>query len=102
MTAPDQYRPEYADRVCVDCGRRGPLEYVVVFEGQDHIETWWPTSHVGRGWSHPPCAMRARHRAAYGFRLPRRKGDRPEPFCEACQVKWPCDDARDIYREDEL
>lgn len=46
--------------------------------------------------------LRARHRAAYGFKLPRRKGDRPEPFCEACQVKWPCDDARDIYPEDEL
>lgn len=46
--------------------------------------------------------LRARHRAAYGFKLPRRKGDRPETFCETCQVKWPCDDARDIYPEDEL
>lgn len=46
--------------------------------------------------------LRARHRAAYGFKLPRRKGDRPETFCETCHVKWPCDDARDIYPEDEL
>lgn len=46
--------------------------------------------------------LRARHRAGYGFKLPRRKGDRPEAFCETCHVKWPCDDARDIYPEDEL
>lgn len=46
--------------------------------------------------------LRARHRAGYGFKLPRRKGDRPEAFCEACHVKWPCEDATYLYPEDEL
>lgn len=35
-------------------------------------------------------AVRDLHQQGYGYKLPRRDGQRPETFCKHCEVKWPC------------
>ncbi|ANA85538.1 hypothetical protein PBI_BLUEBERRY_76 [Gordonia phage Blueberry] len=63
---------------------------------------WIHRQHAEAGAREALAPLRDRHTAGYGFKLPRREGDRPEVFCEACHVKWPCADARLIYPEEEL